>query len=162
MQTKIEIVTMAVTKLKMYENHLRENDTTVQMLTHSIKEYGVVKPILIDGNGVVVDGEALLKAAIQLTISEVPCIIIDELTDEQIKSLRLVLNKTQEFTTWDFERLAEELAEIEIDLTTYEFPDLKDVSLNISDSDFLQDTEIVRNRDKKGVVCPNCGNEFEL
>lgn len=162
MQTKIEIVTMAVTKLKMYENHLRENDKTVQMLTHSIKEYGMVKPILIDGNGVVVDGEALLKAAIQLTISDVPCIIIDELTDEQIKSLRLVLNKTQEFTTWDFETLAEELAEIDIDLTAYEFPDLRDVSLNISDSDFLQDTDIVRNRDKKAVICPNCGNEFEI
>ena len=92
---------------------------------------------------------------------KVPCIIADELTDEQIKAFRLIENKTSEFATWDFEKLQEELKAIDIDIGLYNFPELDDVELNVSDDDFLKDTEIVREHHKKTTTCPKCGEVFE-
>ncbi len=102
-------------------------------------------PIVIDTNDVIIAGETRLKASKLLQLDKVPCIIADELTDEQIKAFRLIENKTSEFATWDFEKLQEELKAIDIDIGLYNFPELDDVELNVSDDDFLKDTEIVRN-----------------
>ena len=95
-------------------------------------------------------------------VDKVPCIIADELTDEQIKAFRLIENKTSEFATWDFEKLQEELKAIDIDIGLYNFPELDDVELNVSDDDFLKDTEIVREHHNKTTTCPKCGEVFEI
>ena len=97
-----------------------------------------------------------------MQLDKVPCIIADELTDEQIKAFRLIENKTSEFATWDFEKLQEELKAIDIDIGLYNFPELDDVELNVSDDDFLKDTEIVREHHKKTTTCPKCGEVFEI
>ena len=65
----------------------------------------------------IIAGETRLKASKLLQLDKVPCIIADELTDEQIKAFRLIENKTSEFATWDFEKLQEELKAIDIDLS---------------------------------------------
>ena len=58
-------------------------------------------------------------------------------------------------TTWDFEKLQEELKAIDIDIGLYNFPELDDVELNVSDDDFLKDTEIVREHHNKTTTCLN-------
>ncbi len=162
MQTKIKIVMKLVEALKVYDNNPRNHDETVEAVTKSINDYGFLTPILIDKNDVIIDGEAQLKAAIECSLEKVPCIIADELTDDEVREVRLVINKTQDLTTWTFDKLAAELEAVNIDLSTYKFPDLSDMDLNVSDDDFLQDTEIVKEREKKTAVCPNCGHKFEI
>ena len=88
----------------------------------SIREFGFKVPIIIDSAGVVVAGHTRLKAAEQLGLEHVPCIIADDLTDEQIKAFRLADNKVAEFSEWDFELLTDELQEIsDIDHSEFGF-----------------------------------------
>lgn len=159
---KTKIVTRKVTELKCYGNNPRHNEKAVEKVAESIKNFGFLVPIVIDKDNIIVAGETRLKASNLLGLTEIPCIVADELSDEQIRAFRIIENKTSEFATWDFEKLREEMALINLDIDIYEFPNLEEVELNISDDDFLQDTEIVREKKKKTAVCPNCGEEFEI
>lgn len=56
-----------------------------------------------------------------------PCIVADDLTDEQIKAFRLADNKTAEIATWDFELLEKELADlVDFDMSDFGFDILED------------------------------------
>lgn len=162
MQTQIKIVMKPVNGIKFYENNPRNHDETVSAVIQSIHDYGFVKPILIDKDGVIVDGEACVKAAKAVGLKELPCIVTDELTNDEVRALRLVINKTQDLTSWTFDKLAEELAAVNIDMSAYKFPDLSDIDLDVSDEDFLQKEEKDKEPAKKTTVCPNCGHKFEI
>lgn len=105
----MEIQNIKLENLKPYEKNPRKNDEAVQYVAESIKQFGFKVPIIIDKNNVIVAGHTRFKAATQLGLKEVPCIVADDLTDEQIKAFRLADNKVSEKTEWDFELLDEEL-----------------------------------------------------
>ena len=109
---------IAVSRLKDYENNPRNNDLAVEKVKFSIERFGFLFPVIIDMNFVIVAGHTRVRACRELGIQSVPCIIADELTDEQINFFRLVDNKTSEYSDWDFEKLKGELAQI--DLTLFE------------------------------------------
>lgn len=156
----MEIVEKKVGELKAYENNPRKNDNAVEVVANSIREFGFKVPIVIDSNDVIVCGHTRLKAAIQLGMETVPCIIANDLTDEQIRAFRLADNKTNELAEWDFEKLALELERIEdIDMSDFSFVEGSD--LDINDDDFLRDSQI-KEKEPKKVTCPHCGQEFEL
>ena len=159
---KSKIVTRKVEVLKCYENNPRNNENAVEKVAESIKQFGFLVPIVIDTNNTIVAGETRLKASKLLDLQEIPCIVADELSEEQLKAFRLIENKTSEFASWDFEKLAAELADIEIDMNIFEFPNFEDIELDISDDEFLQDTENTKEKKKNIAVCPHCGKEFEL
>lgn len=71
----MEIVEKKVGELKAYENNPRKNDNAVEAVANSIREFGFKVPIVIDSNDVIVCGHTRLKAAIQLGMETVPCII---------------------------------------------------------------------------------------
>lgn len=105
-----------------YSKNPRKNDAAVEKVAASIREFGFKVPIIIDTDGVIVAGHTRLKAAELLQLKKVPCIIADDLTEEQIKAFRLADNKTAEFADWDFELLTEELDEItDIDMSDFGF-----------------------------------------
>ena len=105
-----------------YEKNPRKNDRAVDKVAASIKEFGFKVPIIIAKNGVVAAGHTRLQAALRIGMDKVPCIIADDLTEEQIKAFRLADNKTAEFSEWDFELLTDELAEInDIDMSEFGF-----------------------------------------
>lgn len=105
-----------------YDKNPRRNDAAVEKVAASIREFGFKVPIIIDTEGVIVAGHTRLKAAELLQLKKVPCIIADDLTEEQIKAFRLADNKTAEFSNWDFELLTEELDEItDIDMSEFGF-----------------------------------------
>ena len=109
-------------EIKAYKNNPRNNDDAVGPVAESIKQFGFKVPIIIDKNNVVVAGHTRLKAAIKLKLTEVPCIVADDLTEEQIKAFRLADNKVSEFATWDFELLDIELVNIScIDMSDFGF-----------------------------------------
>lgn len=79
-----------------------------------------MQPIVIDNNNVVVIGHCRLLAAQKLGLDTVPCVMVDTLTEEQIKALRIVDNKTNE-SPWDMDFLAQELADINIGEFAFDF-----------------------------------------
>ena len=114
-------------EIKPYENNPRKNDEAVQYVANSIRSFGFKVPIVIDRKGVIVAGHTRYKAAKILKLKEVPCVVADELSDEQIRAFRLVDNKTQELAEWDWNIIFEELDSIEdIDMTKLGFADFLD------------------------------------
>lgn len=86
----------------------------------SIREFGFKVPIVIDGSGEIICGHTRQKAALSLHMAEVPCIVADDLSKEQVKAFRLADNKTAELAEWDFDLLNEEIQDI-LDLDMEEF-----------------------------------------
>lgn len=118
----MEIQEKQINELKPYEKNPRKNDAAVEYVANSIKEFGFKVPIVIDKSGVIVCGHTRYKAAQQLKLKTVPCIIADDLTDEQIKAFRLADNKVSEKAEWDFDLLGEELDGIfDIDMEELDF-----------------------------------------
>lgn len=93
----MNIVEMNVSDLVPYGNNPRKNDDAVDKVALSISAFGFKVPIVIDRNNVIVTGHTRLKAAKKLGFKTVPCILADDLTDEQIKAFRLADNKVAEF-----------------------------------------------------------------
>ena len=81
----LKIQDIKLTELKMYKDNPRKNENAVSAVAASIKEFGMKVPIIIDKNYVIVAGHTRLKALQKLGIDTAPCIIADDLTDEQIK-----------------------------------------------------------------------------
>ena len=111
----MEIIELPTEKLKMYENNPRNNLPAVKYVAASIKEFGFKQPIVIDKDYVIVCGHTRLLAAKKLGLHTVPCVMADDLTDEQIKAYRLADNKTAEQSGWDFEKLGIEMKELQND-----------------------------------------------
>ena len=118
----MEIVTKQIKDLIPYEQNPRKNDEAVKYVANSIKEFGFKVPIVIDKNNVIVAGHTRYKASKKLKLKEVPCIVADDLTDEQIKAYRLADNKVSETAEWDFDLLTDELTDIlDIDMNEFGF-----------------------------------------
>lgn len=108
----MEIVNIKVKDLIPYEKNPRRNDEAVQYVAASIENFGFKVPIVIDRDKTVICGHTRLKAAKKLKIKEVPCVIADDLTPEQVKAFRLADNKVSEKAEWDFDLLDEEIEDL--------------------------------------------------
>ena len=134
----LKIIEKDIDQLIPYENNPRNNDGAVEAVAASIKNFGFKIPVVIDKDGVVVCGHTRIKSAKRLGMKKVPCIIADDLTDEQIRAFRLADNKTGELAEWDFERLRDELEALkDIDMSAFGFEDL----LQEADELTLEDVE---------------------
>ena len=109
----MNILTIPIDKLKPYENNPRHNEDAVDKVAESIREFGFLVPIVIDKDYVIAAGHTRLLAAKELGLTEVPCVMASDLTDEQIKAFRLADNKTGEFASWDFDKLEIEMMQLE-------------------------------------------------
>jgi DNA modification methylase len=141
-------ITMVKTSdLIPYEKNPRKNDKGVDAVANSIKAYGFKVPIVISSDNVVVTGHTRLKAAKKLGLEEVPCIIADDLSEEQIRQFRIVDNKTAELSDWDFDLLREELLALdEVDMVQFGFDDLDAIlQTETKDDGFDFDEELPEN-----------------
>lgn len=155
----MNIVEMSVNDIKMYENNPRRNDVSVDAVADSIKQFGFKVPIVIDKDNKIVTGHTRYKACLKLGIEKIPCVVADDLTDEQVRAFRLVDNKTSELSSWDWDKLEQELEGIEnIDMSVFDFV------INEADIDGLFDDIEKPEQDKepKKLKCPHCGEWIEL
>ncbi|MBO7712048.1 MAG: ParB N-terminal domain-containing protein [Methanobrevibacter sp.] len=111
---KEEIIYKKVSELKLNEKNPRKNDEAVATVMKSIQEFGFKNPLIIDGNNKVWCGNTRLKASRKLGLEKVPCIVADDLTEEQIRKLALIDNRSSEIAEWDFDLLSEELADLDL------------------------------------------------
>lgn len=164
----MKIINFYVNDLVPYEKNPRKNDKAVKAVANSIKEFGFKVPIIVDKNNVIVAGHTRLKAAIKLGLEEVPCIIADDLTEDQIKAFRLADNKVGEIAVWDEEKLLVELQDIQMDMSQFEF----DINLgkDVEDDDFeveLPDEPVSQRGDvyllgKHRVMCGDATNAEDM
>lgn len=129
----MNIVNKKIEDLKPYKNNPRKHpEKSVEFVANSIKEFGFKVPILIDKNNEIIAGHTRLLASQKLGLEKVPCIVVDDLTPEQVKAFRIADNKVSEFSEWDDELLSvefEELKELDFDigLTGFGADELSDI-----------------------------------
>lgn len=119
-----EIIMRALDSITPYERNPRNNTDAVKYVAESIKNFGFKVPIVIDKDGIIVAGHTRHLAAKKLKLKEVPCIIADDLTEEQVKAYRLADNKVSEYAEWDLELLAgelEDLMNLDFDMSAFGF-----------------------------------------
>ena len=90
MTVENQIEVWPITRLVPYDKNPRKNDSAVERMCSSIREFGFKIPCLVRSNGEVVDGHLRLKAAHRLGIAEVPVILCDEWSPAQVKAFRLI------------------------------------------------------------------------
>ena len=158
----MEIIYKKVGDLVPYEKNPRKNTKAVKYVAKSIEEFGFKVPLVIDRDNVVVCGHTRLKATKQLGIEEVPCIVADDLTDEQIKAFRLADNKVSEQAEWDIGLLNEELDDIlNVDMSDFGFDifsmdDLEEMEGYNSEEDereYFSKTFVFPIEKKKQIIC---------
>ena len=93
----MKVVDLEVSKLIPYDFNNKEHDKEqVNMIANSIKEFGFNQPLVVDANNIVVVGHWRLLAAKELWLEKVPCVKLEDLSDEQIKKYRILDNKLNE------------------------------------------------------------------
>ncbi len=101
----MNIVEKDINELKPYKFNPRNNKKAIKFVEKSIREFGMKVPIVIDENNVIVCGHTRYAALKNLGTKNVPCIIADDLTPEQIRAFRLADNKVAEKASWNFKLL---------------------------------------------------------
>lgn len=118
----MEIIEKKIDQVIPYDKNPRNNDVSVDKVAESIKQFGFKVPLVLDKDNIVVCGHTRLKAAKKLGIDKIPCIIANDLSEEQIKAYRLADNRVGEESEWDISLLNEELDGIlDIDMSEFGF-----------------------------------------
>ena len=150
-----EIVYKSIKLIKPYEKNPRKNDNAVDSVAESIKQFGFKVPVVIDSKGTIVCGHTRYKAA------------KNDLTEEQITAYRLIDNKTQELSTWDFGKLIAELKELTdaFDMTLMGFDNVdkpkgtsKPAEQNLDEGEELSLDDF--GDESFNCTCPCCGFRF--
>lgn len=135
MELKIEY--LPIKALKPYEKNTRKHQKKdVDNIARSIEKFGMNDPIGIWKDNIIVEGHGRLLACKQLGMTEVPCVRLDHLTDEQRREYAIAHNATAELSEWDLDILPDELAEL----------DLSDFDFDFGIDDDGEETEIVEDK----------------
>ncbi len=122
----MKIQTIPLKDIHPYAHNPRKNDEAMKNVAASIRQFGFLVPLVIDRNHEIVAGHTRYKAAQSLGMKEVPCVIADELTEDQIKAFRLADNKVGEIAQWDMDLLPLELADIVMPMSDFGFQAISD------------------------------------
>lgn len=154
----MQVTSMPIDQVVPYEDNPRNNEDAIQATANSIKEFGWQQPLVVDKEKTIIVGHTRLAAAKELGMKEVPVVVADNLSDDQVKAYRLVDNKTGELSDWDFSQLNDEIADIDLDLSDFGFrPDEIDIADGWEDGGGLDDYEEPKPQEESKYICPHCG-----
>ena len=132
---KMEIIKLKINDITPYEKNVKiHTEAQIEQIKKSIQKFGMNDPIAVWGrSNTIVEGHGRLEALKQLGYTEVDCIRLDHLTDEERKAYTLAHNKINMNTGFDIDLLDEELDSIEdIDMEDFGFEEIEET---------LQDSE---------------------
>lgn len=134
-----------------YDNNPRFNEQAIDYVANSIKEFGFKVPLVIDKNNVIITGHTRYEASKKLNLKEVPTIIADDLSEEEVNAYRLADNKVSELAVWNYDLLLEEIEEIDAEK-------LKLFDINDKEIDFTDEKEKAETKPEEDFCykCPRC------
>lgn len=141
---------MKLADIKPYAgNAKKHDDKQIKNVMQSIKDFGIVQPLVVDKDNVLIIGHCRLIACKRLKLKEAPVVRLEDLTEEQANKLRLLDNKLNE-SDWDFDLLADQIPELDFSAYDIEW-DLPEVK---QDNDIIEDDvpEEVETRCKLGDI----------
>lgn len=155
----MQVVMRKIRDLKPYKNNAKKHPKEqVNRIAESIKEFGFTQPVLIDKNNEVVVGHGRILGAKQAGLKEVPTVMLEDLTEEQIKAYRLIDNKLNE-SDWDYMLLDQEVEQLlqgDIDMSLFGF------DVDMSDEELEEAIKDVKFKAKeKHLVIVPCKSEKE-
>ena len=157
---KLKVEYIPIEQLKPYEKNAKiHTQEQIEQIKKSIHEFGMNDPIGIWGkDNLIVEGHGRLQACKELGVKEVPVIRLDDLTDEQRRAYTLVHNQTTMNTGFNMNILADELDNIDIDMSELGFLDSEEVDLD----DFFTEPEEPNEKEKETdtITCPYCHKQF--
>lgn len=119
----MEIIKINIEGILPYENNVKLHPKKqIEQIKKSILEFGNNDPIAVDENNVIIEGHGRYEALKELGYTEVECIKLTGLTEEQKNAYRLIHNKLTMNSDFDIEGLFEELEKIQdIDMADFDF-----------------------------------------
>lgn len=127
MQTSTAIKKISVSDLIPYANNSRtHSDEQVLQIASSIKEFGFINPVIVDGENGIIAGHGRVMAAKKLGLMDVPCVDASHLSEAQKKAYIIADNKLALNAGWDDDILRIELdmlTELDFDLSLTGFSD---------------------------------------
>lgn len=162
----LQVVYLSPHDLKPYEGNTRKHaPDDIDQIKASIEADGFNDPIGIWGkDNLIVEGHGRQIAAIEMGLDKVPCIRLDHLTDTQRRDYAIRHNRTAELSAWDFGKLEEEMARLEIegvDLSGLKFEFDSFVNDFGSNDEHLKEQTEPEAKEGKTCTCPQCGFTFE-
>jgi len=102
----MNVHTVDITSIRIDPQNVRmHDDTNLQALKRSLGRFGQQKPIVVDGNGIVIAGNGTLIAARSLGWKQID-IVTTDLQGEEAAAYAIADNHIAELATWDEEALA--------------------------------------------------------
>ena len=144
-KTTTQMQMVKVSELIPYVNNARtHSQEQVNKLRSSLREFGFVNPVIIDQDKNVIAGHGRLMAAKEEGITEVPCVLVDYLTDAQKKAYILADNRYAQDAGWDEELLRLEIEALEgmdfdVSLTGFNEDEISDLFAGADTSDTQDD-----------------------
>ena len=153
---------MRLSEIKPYKKNAKKHDETqIKNVMQSIKEFGVVQPIVVDRNNTIIIGHCRYEAMKRLGYDELQedWVKVVDLSEEEAEKLRLLDNKLNE-SEWDIELLKDlvpsiDFSDFEIDFNLPE--EVEDINLD----DFFEDAP-PKEKEPQKIQCPHCGEWFEV
>lgn len=153
---------MRLSEIKPYKKNAKKHEETqIKNVMQSIKEFGVVQPIVVDRNNTIIIGHCRYEAMKRLGYDELQedWVKVVDLSEEEAEKLRLLDNKLNE-SEWDLELLKDlvpsiDFSDFEVDFNLPE--EVKDINLD----DFFEDAP-PKEKEPKKIQCPHCGEWFEV
>lgn len=109
----MQIQNMSIDAIKPYVRNAKKHpQSQIENVAESIRRFGFVQPIVVDGGGCIIIGHCRYEASKRLGLAEVPCVMLEDLTDDEVRKLRLLDNKLNE-SPWDMSLLEVELADLD-------------------------------------------------
>jgi DNA modification methylase len=127
----MKVQNISINNILPYEfNNRKHEQNQIDRIAKSISEFGFNQPIVVDEDNIILVGHGRLLAAQKLGLKDVPVLKLTNLNEEQKKAYRILDNKLQNDSTWDFNNLELELGFLEeqgFDLEGWGLDELKDL-----------------------------------
>ncbi|XBX76397.1 site-specific DNA-methyltransferase [Proteinivorax tanatarense] len=140
-----ELKIVDINELAPYAKNARTHSKEqITKLRSSLREFGFVNPVLIDKDKTIIAGHGRVMAAKEENIKEVPCVLVEHLTEAQKKAYILADNRLALDAGWDEEMLAIELENLKeldfnVELTGFDAAEIDDLFSNVHDKEVQED-----------------------